>query len=102
MKTLPVRFRPEAEADLDEIAHYVVEQSGSIQTALGFLGRIRTRCLSIGDTPLGGVARDDLAAGIRMVPFERSAVILYRITDDAVEIVTIAYGGRDHEALHRQ
>lgn len=102
MKTLPVRFRPEAEADLDEIARYVIEQSGSIKTALGFLGRIRTRCLSIGDAPLGGVARNDLAAGIRMVPFERSAVILYRITDDAVEIVTIAYGGRDYEALHRQ
>lgn len=102
MKTLPVRFRPEAEADLDEIARYVIGRSGSIQTALGFLGRIRTRCMSIVDAPLAGVARYDLAPGIRMVPFERSAVILYRITDDAVEIVTIAYGGRDYEALHRQ
>jgi hypothetical protein len=38
----------------------------------------------------------------RMLPFERSSVILYRITDDAVEIVTIACGGRDCEALSRQ
>lgn len=101
MRTLPVQFRAEAESDLEEIARYVVERSGSFQTAIGFLARLRSRCYSIGDIPLGGIARDDLAPGIRMVPFERSAVILYRIKDDAVEIVTVAYGGRDYEALFR-
>jgi hypothetical protein len=36
-----------------------------------------------------------------MISSERTAVILYRITDDAVEVVTVACGGRDYDALIR-
>jgi toxin ParE1/3/4 len=38
--------------------------------------------------------------GLRTVPFERKAVIAYRVTK-AVEITNIFYGGRDYEALYR-
>jgi toxin ParE1/3/4 len=37
-----------------------------------------------------------------MVPFERSAVILYMIETNRVRITNIFYGGRDYEALMRQ
>nr|WP_260682893.1 type II toxin-antitoxin system RelE/ParE family toxin [Rhizobium laguerreae] len=59
-----------------------------------------TRCRKIGDAPNGGRPRDDLAPGLRTVPFEHSAVIAYHVTD-AVEIVNVFYGGRDYEALLR-
>jgi toxin ParE1/3/4 len=49
--------------------------------------------------PYGGVSRQDLGDGIGLYPFEKSAVILYRIAEDAVEIVSIFYGGRDYDAI---
>ena len=36
-----------------------------------------------------------------MVPFERSAVIVYRV-GKTVEIVNVFYGGRDYEAAYRR
>jgi toxin ParE1/3/4 len=41
-----------------------------------------------------------LEPGLRTIPFERRAVIAYRVTN-AVEITNIFYGGRDYEALYR-
>jgi toxin ParE1/3/4 len=49
--------------------------------------------------PEGNPARSDLGPGIRLAPFERSAVILYCLTDTAVEIVRVLYGGRDYQSL---
>ena len=49
---------------------------------------------------MGGRPRDDLAQGLRTVPFERTAVIVYRVTS-CVEITNIFYGGRDYETLYR-
>jgi toxin ParE1/3/4 len=63
--------------------------------------RIIERCQRIGIVPHGGRSRDDLAAGLRTVPFERRAVIDYRVTDEIVEITNVFYGGRDYEALYR-
>ena len=101
MKTLPVVLTPEAEADLDGIGLFIVGNGAHPLTAVGYLNRIRDRCRKIGLSPHGGVARDDIHPGLRMVPFEKSAVVLYRVTKDAVAIVSIIYGGRDYEALMR-
>jgi toxin ParE1/3/4 len=49
--------------------------------------------------PLGASERHALGAGLRLVPFEKSAVIVYRVVDDSVEIVNVFYGGRDYAAL---
>jgi toxin ParE1/3/4 len=61
--------------------------------------RIRTRCEKIGNAPHGGRQRDDLAPGLRLVPFEHSAVIAYVVEDAQVRVTNIFYGGRDYEAL---
>jgi toxin ParE1/3/4 len=42
-----------------------------------------------------------LAAGLRTVPFEKSAVIAYVVDGERVQITNIFYGGRDYEALYR-
>lgn len=46
--------------------------------------------------PERGPRRDDLAAGIRILPFERRTVIIYRIDGDTVRILRVLYGGRDY------
>lgn len=101
MKRLPVRFREQASDDLFEILDCVLERSQDVLTATRYVSRIRDRCKSIDDAPSGGVARDDLRPGIRMIPFERSVVILYRVTDEAVEITNIFGRGRDYERFMR-
>jgi toxin ParE1/3/4 len=99
MRQLPVRFREEAISDLDEVMTYLLDQGADVAVVQGFISRIRRQCEKVGDAPEGYPARSDLGPGIRIVPFERSAVIAYRIAADTVEIVNVFYGGRDYEAL---
>nr|WP_245327720.1 MULTISPECIES: type II toxin-antitoxin system RelE/ParE family toxin [Xanthobacter] len=101
VKRVRVFYRPEAIEDLQAIYRAVAEMSQSHKVAQGFIERIMRRCRSIGDVPFGGRPRDDLQPGLRMVPFERSAVIAY-LAPEAVEITNIFYGGRDYEALYHE
>ena len=101
MQRLPVLYHHEAGADLDNIFIYLVEQGASSSTARSFVGRIKARCEGIGDVARGFPARPDLGPGVRIAPFEHSAVILYRVSDEAVEIFRVFYGGRDYEAIMR-
>lgn len=100
MKRLPVVLREEAISDLFEIYSYIAEQSGFPEQAWRFIERIRARCERIGNVPRGGRPRDDLAPGLRTVPFKRSAVIAYMVEDDVVRVTNIFYASRDYEALY--
>ncbi|TNM65172.1 type II toxin-antitoxin system RelE/ParE family toxin [Aliirhizobium smilacinae] len=99
MMRAPVTYRPNARKAIDAIFLYVLEASHSLPTAERFTNRILDRCESIGDAPFGGAARPDLGVGIRAVPFEGRAVILYRVKDEAKEISNIFYRGRDYHAI---
>jgi toxin ParE1/3/4 len=101
IQRLAVVLSEEAIADLEAMAAYLLESSGSENIADGFVDRIKQRCQSIGNAPRGGRSRDDIAPGLRTVPFEHSAIIAYVVDDDLVRIVNIFYGGRDYEALMR-
>ena len=100
MRRLKVTFRKEARADLENIYLSVLELSQDKVRALRFYERIYARCQRIGFVPHGGRPRDDLEEGLRMVPFERPAVILYRVEPDRVRITNIFYRGRDYETLY--
>jgi toxin ParE1/3/4 len=101
MRPLKVTFRKEARADLENLYLSVLELSQNKITAFRFYQRIHARCQRIGFVPHGGRPRDDLEEGLRMVPFEHSAVILYRVEPDRVRITNIFYRGRDYETLYR-
>ena len=101
MREVEVVYRPEAIDDLQQIYHFIVELSDDPGVARAYVLRIRERCRRIGAVPLGGTLRDDLAPGLRTVPFERRAVIAYRLTAAGAEITNIFYGGRDFEAVYR-
>jgi toxin ParE1/3/4 len=99
VERLPVEYRPEAVADIEAVFFYVLKASGSFGTASNFTERIFERCESIGNVPKGGTGRPDLGEGIRIVPFERSAVILYRLKGEPIKIVNVFYRGRDYAAI---
>lgn len=48
--------------------------------------------------PERGTRRDDIAPGFRTMGFERRVTIAFRVLDQIVEIVAIAYAGRDFES----
>lgn len=101
MQRLPVEYTEDARADMDAIFDHVLTKSRDVVTAMRYTDRIFARCEKIGDAPRGGVQRNDLGSGIRLVPFEDSAVILYRLEENAVCIVNVFAAGRDYEAILR-
>jgi toxin ParE1/3/4 len=87
----------EAEADLEQIAAYVAEQSPA--SALKLVRALREKCESLVDAPRAYplVPRYE-QFGVRRRPFGQF-LIFYRVGDDAVEIIHILHGARDYEAL---
>ena len=91
-----VIFRDEAENDLTELALYIASHSGSV-VANRYLDRIYAACAGLAHFPERGRRRDDILPGLRTIGFERRATIVFRVLKTRVEIVSIAYGGRDFE-----
>jgi len=90
-----VVFSPEALADLLDLYEYIAERSGA-ERALGYIGRIEVCCRNLTTLPERGARRDDLRPGLRVLGFERRALIAFRLTGgDTVTILRILYGGRD-------
>ena len=99
MKQYTVEFTEAAIEDLEAIFEYALERSRDFDTARRYTDRIFERCKRIGDAPHGYPERHDLGVGIRLVPFENSAVILYLIRDESVWVTNIFAGGRDYDAI---
>ena len=99
MRRLPVIYREEASNDLEEIVMYLREQGASRAAAIDIIGRIKAQCEVIGGIPEGYPVRQDLGAGIRLAPFERSAVIAYRVSEASIVITNVFYGGRNYGRL---
>jgi toxin ParE1/3/4 len=92
-----IYFRPQAEADLIGLHEYITEKSGP-RIAAGYIDRIEAACMALAEFPERGTRRDDLARGLRTIGFERRVTFAFRVVRTRVEIVTIAYGGRDFES----
>lgn len=97
MQRAPVRFSEEAVVDLEDIFFLLLQNGASIDVGLHYVERLRQRCQRIGDVPEGYPLRPMLGAGIRILPFERSATIAYRLVDHSVEVVRVFYGGQDYD-----
>jgi len=94
------RLAPEAEADLDELWHYVASDS-SIEIADRLVDSLTTRFLLLGTYPRAGRRRDDLRSGMRAFAVG-DYVVLYRVEGNDVLIQRVVRGSRDLEALLRE
>jgi len=93
---LEVVFRPEAEADLVGLYECIAQEAGH-KVAGGYIDRIEEACIALATFPKRGTRRDDILPGLRTVGFERRVTIAFRVLKTEVEIVTIAYAGRNFE-----
>lgn len=94
---LPVRFSPEALADLTQMYDYIAPRGGA-RVAAAYVARIYQYCLDMGTFPERGARRDDLWQGLRLVGFERKATIAIEVMPDEVRIVRVLGRGLDVEA----
>jgi toxin ParE1/3/4 len=95
-----VIFTPLAERHLDSLHQYITGHA-SEERADKYVGRIVAFCKSLTTFPMRGTPRDDLLPGLRVTGFERRVTIAFVVTDAAVLIEGIFYGGRDFEATFR-
>ena len=89
-----VEFSPEALGDLIDLYDYIAAHDGA-DRAMGYIDRIEGFCRNLSVFPDRGIRREDLRAGLRILGFERRAVIAFQITADSVTILLVLYGGRD-------
>jgi toxin ParE1/3/4 len=95
---LSVRFHPAARAQLFDLYEYIAAEGGR-ERAGAYIGRIEACCMGLGEFPRMGRAAEELGPGLRLHPFERRAVIIYRVLPDSIAILAIFHGGRDIAAL---
>lgn len=88
MTPLPLVRTQAAEEDLVDIWLYVGEHNPRAADIL--LDELDRRAQMLVDSPLAGVARSDIAPGIRQL-VEGNYLILYRITDGSIEIVRVLH-----------
>jgi toxin ParE1/3/4 len=91
-----IEFSPEALGDLIDLYDYIAFRDGA-ERAIGYIDRIEDCCRSLSVFPDRGSRRDDLRPGLRVLGFERRAVVAFQITANAVTILRVLYGGRDLE-----
>ncbi|GLS17150.1 plasmid stabilization protein [Labrys miyagiensis] len=93
---MPFRVRPEAEADIENIALYIAADSP--MAAKKWFDDIYRRCRGLGEMPGMGVARSDVRPDLRMFPAGKY-LILYREVDGGAEIVRVIHGARQWQEL---
>lgn len=91
-----IEYSPEALADLLDLYDYIASRDGE-DRAIGYIDRIEDHCRNLSVFPARGALRNDLRPGLRVLGFERRAVIAFRITTGTVTILRILYGGRNLE-----
>lgn len=91
-----------ARADEDLIAIWLHDAQFGASAADRTIDDIERRWLQLLEFPMSGVARDDIAAGVRHLVCGRY-LILYRATTVSIEILRVLHGRRriDEEALER-
>ena len=76
-------LRPQAEADLEDIALCIAEDN--VQAARRWIEDMHALCQQLGEMPSMGVAKSSIRPGLRMLP-AGSYLILYQQVDKGVEI----------------
>jgi len=95
-----VIFTPLAVRHLASLHEYITTHA-SEKRADDYVGRIVAFCESLTTFPMRGTRRDDVLSGLRVTGFERRVIIAFVVTDAAVLIEGIFYGGRDFEVEFR-
>jgi toxin ParE1/3/4 len=93
---IPVRFTPEARADLREIALRIADRNPV--RALTYVDEIESRAHRIGEFPHAGPPRPQWGEDIR-IAVHGKYLIVHRVRGETVQILRIVHGARDLDTL---
>ncbi len=82
-----------ADADLDAIVKYTINEHGAVQ-ASDYLGGVHETLLMLSRQPEAGKKRNEIEVGLRSFIFEYHT-IFYRIMPDKIWIARILHSRRD-------
>jgi toxin ParE1/3/4 len=90
-----------AQADIENIYLFLIENGASGETALNYVLQLEERCQKLGTMPMGGRPRDDVRPGLRIFTYGRRDTIAYVLRDDTLFVTNIFHAGQDVETLLR-
>lgn len=93
---MKVGFSPLSRTDLMTIADFIAVDNP--RRALSYIGEIEARCLRIEDAPRSGILRNDIAEGLRSIPFG-AYLIFYRVLAEEIRIERIIHSARNLRAV---
>lgn len=96
MKSRDIVFAPEARADLFALYEWISAKA-SPHVAIAYIERLERYCSGFDLASERGHSRDDIRPGLRIVGFERRVTIAFMVTDQAVTILRLFYGGQNWE-----
>lgn len=96
MNLRSLQIRPAAYADIDAIAGYI--RQDNLSRAASFIEELTDKFTTICERPLSFPARDEIYLGLRSALHGRY-LILFFVSDRAVDIARVIHGARDMEAL---
>jgi plasmid stabilization system protein ParE len=88
-----VSFMPRAERQIGCLQSYLADRFYPIN-ALRFIERLTAQCHSLREAPHRGTLRPDLGHDVRMMGFERTVSIFFRVNGQRVLILSISYRGQ--------
>jgi len=96
--TCEVIISPRAWAQLAALYDYIADSS-SEEIAENYITAIIAHCHGLSTFPKRGTQRNDIRPGIRIMGFRRRVSIAFEVSETAVIILGIFYGGQNFEAL---
>ena len=91
---LQVVFSQEARDDLKGLYAFIAQRSG-VMRAIAYVERIEDFYDRLSHFPHRGSRRDDIAAGLRVIGFERRVTVAFQVEETRVVLNRILYAGRD-------
>jgi len=96
VKPRDIFFAPEARADLLALYEWISAKA-SPDVAMTYISRIERYCSGFDLASQRGHSRDDIRTGLRVIGFERRVTIAFTVSDQAVTILRLFYGGQNWE-----
>jgi toxin ParE1/3/4 len=90
-----VTRRPQAEADILEIWDYIAEDS--LIEADRWVDRLDEKLALWATQPMMGRSRDELAPGVRSLPFGRY-IVFFEPVPAGIDVIRVLHGSRDIDA----
>jgi toxin ParE1/3/4 len=97
-----LRFSAAAREDLNSIARYIADKSGSPPVAVRFVRELQSACRRLAEAPITmGRPRPELRPDLRSFS-SGNYIIFFRYRGDILEIVNVLEGHRDIAAFFRK